>query len=60
MLEFTLSQFKWYRKYKKGIWYRHRLTKDSEQLTFSEGTTYWARYGKINRYSEVIETKTYN
>ena len=54
-----LSTFKWYRKVKKGTWYKHEFTKDAEQLTFPQGKTFWARYGKINRYSNVIISETH-
>jgi len=54
-----MTRFKFLRKYKGGTWYKHRFTKDAEQLTFAEGGTWWARYGKINRYSDVIKVEQY-
>jgi len=54
-----LSSFKWYRKYKKGIWHQHEFTPDALDLSVSLVGTFWARYGEINRYSKVIETETY-
>ena len=53
-LDVYLGKFKWYRKLKGGKWYLHQFTKDAEQLTFTEGKTWWARYGNLNRYSKVI------
>ncbi len=35
------------------------ISKDAEELTFSQGDTWWARYGKINRYSDVIATEVF-
>ena len=58
-LDVYFGRFKWYRKMKKGIWYKHQFTKDAEELTFPQGDTWWARYGKINRYSDVITTEVF-
>ena len=55
-----LKNYKWYRKFKKGTWYKHQFTKDAEELTFPQGNTWWARYGIINRYSNVINIENYN
>ena len=54
-----MKQFKFWRKLKGGTWYKHQFTKDAEELTFPQGKTWWARYGKINRYSNVIATEVY-
>jgi hypothetical protein len=37
-----LTNFKWYRKLLGGGWYKHQFTKDARELTFDEGTTFWA------------------
>ena len=58
-LDVYFGKFKLYRKMRKGTWYKHQFTKDAEELTFPQGDTWWARYGKINRYSDVIETEVY-
>lgn len=54
-----MKNFKWYRKWKGGTWYLHQFTKDAGELTFDEGKTFWARYSKINRYSDVIKIEIY-
>jgi hypothetical protein len=54
-----LGRFFWYRKLRKGYWYKHQFTKDAQELTFPQGKTWWARYGEINRYSIVIEQEIY-
>jgi hypothetical protein len=54
-----LGIFSWYRKLRKGYWYKHQFTKDAQELTFQQGKTWWARYGEINRYSIVIEQEIY-
>ncbi len=59
-LDVYLGGFKWYRKLRKGTWYKHSFTEDAQELTFVAGNTWWARYGKINRYSNVIKTENYN
>jgi hypothetical protein len=50
-----LGKYKWYRRLKGGTWYKHQFTKDAQELTFPEGKTWWATYGKINRYYNVIK-----
>jgi hypothetical protein len=54
-----LGGYKWYRKLRKGYWYKHQFTKDAEELTFPQGEMWWARYGELNRYSVVIEQEIY-
>lgn len=58
-IDVYLSKFKWYRKLKGGVWFKHEFTKEAEQLTFPKGGVFWAKYGKINKYSNVILTETY-
>ena len=53
-LDVYLGKFKWYRKIKKrelGI--SINLQKTQKNSPFPQGETWWARYGKINRYSDV-------
>lgn len=52
-----LTNFKWYRKIRGGLWYKHQFTEHAIQLTFTPGNTFWARYGKLNRYTDVVETE---
>lgn len=58
-LDTYLNGFKWYRKIRGGNWYLHKFTKDAKQLTFPQGKRWWARYNKINRYSDVIAFEVY-
>ena len=58
-LDVYLGKYKWYRKIRKGIWYKHQFTKDAEQITLPYLGTFWAKYGKINRYSNIIEIESY-
>ena len=58
-LDDYFGKFKWYRKVRKGTWYKHQFTINAEELTFPQGNTWRARYGKINRYSNVIETEVF-
>jgi hypothetical protein len=53
------TYFKWYRKWRGGVWYKHSFTHDAMQIGLSPIGTWWARYGKINRYSDVVETEDY-
>lgn len=54
-----LDNFKWYRALRKGIWHKYQFTKDALELSVSLQGTFWARYGKINRYSDVIGCEVY-
>lgn len=53
------TDFKWYRKWRGGVWYKHEFTNDAMQISLPPCSTFWARYGKINRYSDVTETENY-
>jgi len=55
-----MKRFRFWRKFLGGTWYKHEFTKDAEQLTFPQGDTWWARYGKLNRYSDVIAIEQYD
>jgi hypothetical protein len=57
--DYYLNQFRWYRKLRKRIWYKHQFTKDALDLSFSFQGTFWALYDKINRYSDVVETQNF-
>ena len=59
LLDNYLSKFKWYRKVKGGVWYKHEFTSDAEELTFTKGSTFFTRYPAINRYSKVISFENY-
>ena len=54
-----LNKYMWYRNLRGGTWYLHEFTKDAEDITFQQGNRWWARYPKINRYSDVVENETY-
>ena len=54
-----IKNLQFYRKLKKGIWYKHEFTKDALQLSYSFQGFFWARYGDINRYSKVVKTEKY-
>lgn len=58
-MDVYFNKYRWYRSLRKGIWYKHQFTKYANELTFSEHGTWWARYDKINRYSNVIEFEVY-
>jgi hypothetical protein len=54
-----LGKYKWYRKLIGGTWYKHQFTNDALQLDITFTGTWWALYGNINRYSNVIEQETW-
>jgi hypothetical protein len=58
-IDVYLSCFKWYRKYKKGVWYKHQFTNDALDLSVNLVGFFWTRYGKLNRYSDVVSIERY-
>jgi len=57
--DYYLSNFKWYRRYRKLKWYKHQFTDDALKLSITFTGTFWALYSNINRYSEVVKTETW-
>jgi len=55
--DYHLNGFKFYRKWRKTNWYKHQFTNDALQLSMTFTGTWWALYGNINRYSNVVETE---
>ena len=58
-LDYYLNRFKWYRKWRKQTWYKHQFTIDALELSITFTGTWWALYGKINRYSDVINKEVW-
>lgn len=58
-IDYYLSNYKWYRKLRKKTWYKHEFTVDALELSLTFTGTFWGLYGKINRYSEVIDVENY-
>ena len=54
----TLSNYKWYRKWKGGTWYQHQYTKRA-YYTFGFKGAFWARHRNINDYSSVLKFEVY-
>jgi hypothetical protein len=55
-----MKNFKWYRRWKGGTWYKHQFTEDAAGICSTwVGKTFWARYDAINRYSKVIKVEVY-
>lgn len=57
--DYYLNSYKWYRKYRKCDWYKHQFTRDALELSITFVGTWWALYGKINRYSDVVCVENY-
>lgn len=53
----NLSDFKWYRKFRGGVWYKHQNTFQLRGLIFDY---FWARYGELNRYTKVSKIENYD
>lgn len=58
-LDFYLSRFRFYRKYRKQNWYKHQFTRDALELSITFTGIFWALYPEINRYSKVIGCENY-
>ena len=56
-MDYFLMKFKFYRKWKGGIWYKHQNT---YQLPGLLGEFFWFRQEKINRYTKFILIENYN
>lgn len=57
--DYYLNGFKWYRKWRKCTWHKHQFTNDALELSITFTGTWWALYGKINRYSDVVDTEVW-
>lgn len=58
-LDYYLSNFRFYRKLRKCIWYKHQFTNDASELSSTFIGTWWALYDKINRYSDIVKIEDY-
>lgn len=56
-LDHYLKWSKLYRKFRGGTWHQHQFNSDAQEICISFIGTFWARYGKINRYSDVITSE---
>lgn len=56
MLEFWLSEFKWYRKKKGGIWYKVSKTAHGSGWT-DQTVEYWVR--EVKEGETIIKTEKY-
>jgi hypothetical protein len=54
-----LGKYKWYRKLVGGVWYKHKFTRDAQEICVTFIATWWARYAELNRYTKVVEVETY-
>jgi len=57
--DYYLNKYNWYRKRRKCTWYKHEFTEDALELSITFVGTWWALYGKTNRYSDVVETEVW-
>jgi hypothetical protein len=51
-----MNNFKLYRKFKGGIWYKHYNTFQLSGLYFKY---FWSNYNKINKFTKVIKIENY-
>ena len=51
----SLENYRFYRCFSGGIWYKHSM---SGELLGCYGN-FWARYNKLNRYTDVIKIENY-
>lgn len=58
-LDVYLGKYEWYRKLRGGKWYKHQFTNDALELSITFTGNWWALYGKINRYSDVVDTEVW-
>ena len=53
-----MKRYKFWRKFKGGVWYKHQFTRDANELSFPQGKTWWARYGKIIDILMLLKQRT--
>lgn len=58
-MDVYLGKFKWYRKLRGGVWYKHAFTNDAYALRLTSYKNFWARYGEVNRFSRVVGKEIY-
>jgi len=54
-----LGRFKWYRKLRKGTWYKRSFKVRAFELRLKSYSDYWTRYGGESSYCEVIEIEQF-
>ena len=54
------GKYVWYRKLRGGKWYQHQFTRDALEICITFQGTWWAKYGKVNRYSEIIKEENFD
>ena len=57
--DYYFSRFRWYRKLRKAMWYKHEFSQKALQLSITLQGTFWALYDDINEYSYVIDKEDY-
>ena len=50
-----LANYKWYRKLRKGTWYKRRFNDIAYDLRLKSYSDYFTRYGGISSYCEVVD-----
>jgi hypothetical protein len=55
-IDVYLGKYKWYRMLTKTTWYEHQNTYQLPGLIFS---SFWAKYGELNRFTKVIKIEKY-
>lgn len=50
-----INNFKVVRRLKGGIWYKHRFNSNWN----ADGIWFWARFGNVSRFTDVIEIEDY-
>lgn len=54
-----LANYKWYRKLKKGTWYKRSFNDRAYDLRLNSYSDYFTRYGGISSYCEVVDIETF-
>ena len=54
-----LGRYKWYRKLRKGTWYKRSFKVRAYELKLKSYSDYWTRYGGKSSYCEVVDIERY-
>ena len=54
-----LGKYKWYRKLRKGTWYKRSFKVRAYELKLKSYSDYWTRYGGKSSYCGVVDIERY-
>lgn len=59
LIDTYLANYKWYRKLRKGTWYKRSFNDRAYDLRLNSYADYFTRYGGTSSYCEVVDIEHY-